>query len=162
MIVFSRKNKTSDDFFLGGRQLGPYVTAMSAEASDMSSYLLMGILVGIGLLLFFVPGLILALAYALSFFILKDNPELSAVEVLKKSRMMMRGHKFDLFWLELSFIGWIILGIITLGIGYIWLIPYMYETISVFYEDVKNGTAGLPGDAPVEKPEDFQPAAPVE
>ena len=42
-VIFSKKNKSSDDFFLGGRHLGPFVTAMSAEASDMSSYLLMGI-----------------------------------------------------------------------------------------------------------------------
>ena len=39
----SKKNKNTDDFYLGGRKLGPFVTAMSAEASDMSSYLLMGI-----------------------------------------------------------------------------------------------------------------------
>ena len=42
-IWFSKKNKTTDDFYLGGRKLGPFVTAMSAEASDMSSYLLMGV-----------------------------------------------------------------------------------------------------------------------
>ena len=42
-VVFSKKNKTTDDFYLGGRRLGPFVTAMSAEASDMSSWLLMGL-----------------------------------------------------------------------------------------------------------------------
>ena len=42
-VWFSRRNKTADDFYLGGRKLGPFVTAMSAEASDMSSYLLMGV-----------------------------------------------------------------------------------------------------------------------
>ncbi len=42
-VIYSKKNKTSEDYFLGGRGLGPWVTAMSAEASDMSSWLLMGL-----------------------------------------------------------------------------------------------------------------------
>ena len=67
---------------------------------------------------------------------------------MKKTRQMMKGHKFDYFWLCLSFIGWLLLGILTVGIGYIWLIPYMQTTIGAFYDDVKNGTAGLPSDAP--------------
>ena len=80
--------------------------------------------------------------------VLKDNPELSAIAAMKKTRQMMKGHKFDYFWLCLSFIGWLLLGILTVGIGYIWLIPYMQTTIGAFYDDVKNGTAGLPSDAP--------------
>ena len=48
-MVYSRRNKSTDDFYLGGRKLGPLVTAMSAEASDMSAYLLMG-LPGVALL----------------------------------------------------------------------------------------------------------------
>ena len=50
---------------------------------------------------------------------------------------MMKGHKFDLFWLYLSFIGWGILCIFTLGIGLLWLVPYMQTAQSSFYEDVK-------------------------
>ena len=50
----------------------------------------------------------------------------------------MKGHKMRCFLLSLSFIGWILLGILTLGIGYIWLIPYMYTTMAAFYQDVKN------------------------
>lgn len=42
-VIYSKKTKTSEDYFLGGRGLGPWVTAMSAEASDMSSWLLMGL-----------------------------------------------------------------------------------------------------------------------
>ena len=70
-------------------------------------------------------------------FILVDNPELSANEAINLSKKMMKGHKFDLFWLELSFIGWILLGLLTLGIGYFWLMPYMYTSIAGFYQDVK-------------------------
>lgn len=50
---------------------------------------------------------------------------------------MMDGHKLDLFLLELSFIGWYLLGILTLCIGYLWIVPYQYTTMAVFYEDVK-------------------------
>lgn len=116
---------------------------------NLLAMILMGIVVFIGFIFFIVPGIILALCYGLLLYVLKDNPELSAFQAMKKTRVMMRGHKFDYFWLGLSFIGWLILGVFTLGIGYIWLIPYMYTTIAVFYEDVKNGTAGLPSDAPV-------------
>ena len=109
---------------------------------------LMGMLVMLGCLFFLIPGIILALCYAILPYVLKDNPELSAIEAMKKTRQMMKGHKFDYFWLCLSFIGWLLLGILTVGIGYIWLIPYMQTTIGAFYDDVKNGTAGLPSDAP--------------
>jgi uncharacterized membrane protein len=51
--------------------------------------------------------------------------------------MMMKGHKFDLFWLWLSFIGWWFLGLLTLGIGYLWLSPYVTTSTASFYEEVK-------------------------
>ena len=67
----------------------------------------------------------------------KDFPELSVNQAINLSQKMMKGHKFDYFWLGLSFIGWILLGLLTLGIGYIWLIPYMYTSYAAFYEEVK-------------------------
>ena len=90
-----------------------------------------------GMILFVVPGIILAFAYAIVPLVLRDNPELSAVEVLQKSRMMMKGHKMDLFLLYLSFIGWAILCIFTLFIGYLWLAPYMQMTEVKFYEQIR-------------------------
>jgi uncharacterized membrane protein len=88
-------------------------------------------------LLFYIPGIVKGIAYSLSPFILKDNPELSANEAINLSQKMMKGHKFDLFFLMLSFIGWIILGAFTLGIAYMWLVPYMSATLAAFYQDVK-------------------------
>ena len=70
-------------------------------------------------------------------YILEDNPELGAVDAIHRSRMMMRGHKFDLFWLYLSFIGWFLLSLLTLGIGFLWLVPYMETAQAAFYEEVK-------------------------
>ena len=90
-----------------------------------------------GMILFVIPGIILAFAYAIVPLVLRDNPELSAVEVLQKSRMMMKGHKMDLFLLYLSFIGWAILCIFTLFIGYLWLAPYVQMTEVKFYEQIR-------------------------
>ena len=70
-------------------------------------------------------------------FILKDKPELSANQAINLSQKMMEGHKFDFFCLMLSFIGWGILAVFTLGIGYLWLAPYMSATMVAFFEDVK-------------------------
>lgn len=98
--------------------------------------LLMGVVCMLGVILFVIPGIILAFAYSMVPYLLVKHPELSATETLKASRMMMKGHKFDYFYLALSFIGWLLLGILTLGIGYFWLIPYMQTSISAFWDDV--------------------------
>lgn len=102
-------------------------------------YFLLAVKVLLWMLLFIIPGIIKSFAYAMAPFILKDNPELSALEAIKKSRLMMKGNKWRLFVLILSFIGWFLLGLLTLGIGYFWLAPYIYTTMAAFYEDVKAG-----------------------
>lgn len=89
-------------------------------------------------LLFIVPGIIKGLAYSLTPFIVKDNPQLSPNQAINLSMKMMKGHKFDLFYLYLSFIGWILLAMLTLGIGLLWVIPYMQTSRAAFYLDVKN------------------------
>ena len=88
-------------------------------------------------ILLIVPGFIMGLAYSMTPYILKDCPELSAHQAIKLSRKMMKGHKWEYFWLQLSFIGWIILGFLTLGIGYLWLMPYMLTTNAAFYQKIK-------------------------
>ena len=97
----------------------------------------MAILTFLWTLLFIIPGIIKAFSYAMTPFILDEYPELSPVEAIHRSRMMMKGHKFDLFWLYLSFIGWAILCLFTAGIGYLWLAPYMQTAEAAFYEEVK-------------------------
>lgn len=99
--------------------------------------LLMGIFSFLWMLLLIIPGFVKAFAYAMTPFILVDNPELSANQAINLSQKMMKGHKFDFFWLLLSFIGWILLGIVTLGIGFFWLMPYMSTAVAGFYLDVK-------------------------
>jgi uncharacterized membrane protein len=89
-------------------------------------------------LLLVIPGLIKAFAYSMAPFIIKDNPELSPNQAINLSVRMMKGHKFDLFWLLLSFIGWFFVCLLTLGIGFLWLMPYMQTALAAFYQEVKS------------------------
>lgn len=88
-------------------------------------------------LLLIIPGIIKSYSYSMTYYILKDNPELKNNAAIEKSMQMMDGHKMDLFLLHLSFIGWAILCLLTAGIGFIFLIPYMYTAQAHFYEDLK-------------------------
>lgn len=98
---------------------------------------LMTILIFLWSLLLVIPGIIKSFSYSMTPFILDEFPELSPSEAIHRSRMMMNGHKFDLFWLYLSFIGWGILCLFTFGIGFLWLVPYMQTAEAAFYEEVK-------------------------
>ena len=75
---------------------------------------------------------------ALAKYIAYDEPGLSGKEAVKKSKQLIQGNKGNLFVLELSFIGWAILAILTLGIGYLWLMPYINVSQICFYEELKN------------------------
>lgn len=88
-------------------------------------------------LLLVIPGIIKCYSYALTDYILKENPELRNNAAIEKSMAMMAGHKMKLFLLDLSFIGWAILCLLTLGLGLLFLQPYMQVSRAAFYEDLK-------------------------
>ena len=88
-------------------------------------------------LLFFIPGIIKSLAYSMAYYILADNPELTARQALSRSKELMNGHKMDLFILILSFIGWGLLVSFTFGIAAIYVVPYMSATVANFYNSIK-------------------------
>ncbi len=90
----------------------------------------------LGMVTLGIGAVILGLAYSMTAFVLQDNPELTTVDALKASRELMRGHKWDLFVLFLSYIGWFLLGIITCGIAFFWIQPYIYTAMAHFYEDI--------------------------
>lgn len=88
-------------------------------------------------LLFIIPGIVKSYSYAMTPYILLDRPELSATDAIKESEKMMNGHKMDLFILDLSFIGWILLSMLTCGILVLYVEPYMMATKSAFYLELK-------------------------
>lgn len=95
------------------------------------------ILCALWAILLVVPGIIKGLAYSMYPYVLRDEPDLSIWQTLKKSEAIMKGYKGKLFLLYLSFIGWFILGAFTFGILYIWLTPYIMTSTVKFYDDVR-------------------------
>ena len=87
-------------------------------------------------LLFIVPGIIKGYSYAMTPFIMAEDPNISPNDAITKSRELMDGHKWDLFWLELTFIGWHLLNILTLGIGTAFLEPYVQTARAAFYREI--------------------------
>ena len=89
-------------------------------------------------LLLVIPGIVKAYSYRMVPYILKDNPELSAIDVITKSREMMNGNKWNAFVLDLSFIGWFLLSLLTCGILSIFYTnPYYYNTCAALYTELK-------------------------
>lgn len=87
-------------------------------------------------MLFIIPGIIAAYRYRMAIFIILDDPNVTALQAIRRSKELMRGHKWELFVLDLSFIGWEFLCALTLGILYIWKLPYMRATYACFYNTV--------------------------
>ena len=83
--------------------------------------------------------------YAMTYYILNDNPEMSANDAITRSREMMDGHKWQLFCLRFSFIGWYLLSALTFGILLIVVMPYMQAAEAEFYEKLKNDELAAKG-----------------
>ena len=131
----------------------------------VTGFLMYVVMVAIGIVTLGIGAIIFGFAYAMVPYLLKDHPEMGAKEILHTSRMMMRGHKWDLFVLVFSFIGWWLLCIVTCGIALLWVGPYMNAAQAHFYEDLINQQAvDMPqatNDAPQTAPEVPQTAPKV-
>ncbi len=88
-------------------------------------------------MLFVIPGIVKSYSYAMTYYILKDNPEMSANDAITESRRMMNGNKWRLFCLDFSFIGWLLLCALTCGILTLLVAPYMETAHAAFYESLK-------------------------
>ena len=105
---------------------------------------LVGLFTGLWSMLFVIPGIVKSYSYAMAHFILLENPGMSCVDAITRSRQLMDGHKAELFVLRLSFIGWHFLCILTFGIGYLWLIPYQNAAEAAFYHNLTDPTPAKP------------------
>ncbi len=100
-------------------------------------YLLQTLFIFLWSLLFIIPGIVKTYAYALSFYVARDYPELDAKGCLAESEKLMDGHKWQLFCLDLSFIGWYFVGALCFGIGTLFVTPYHELARANFYAELK-------------------------
>jgi uncharacterized membrane protein len=105
--------------------------------TSVGAYILMLIFILLWSILLIIPGIIAAISYSMTFLIIAEDESIDAIEALKKSKEIMYGHKWKYFCLMLRFIGWALICILTLGIGFIWLLPYVQVTTVKFYEDIQ-------------------------
>lgn len=99
--------------------------------------LVVGICTVLWTLLLIIPGIIAAYRYSMTFYILADNPTMSGTDAVNASKKMMKGHKWELFVLHLSFIGWFFLCGLTMGLLAIYVVPYVHAATANFYEAIK-------------------------
>jgi uncharacterized membrane protein len=118
------------------RENNPKIENIFSGFNNFGSALIMVIFILLWTLLLIVPGVIACLRYSMAFYILSDNPDIGAMNALNKSKELMLHNKKKLFYLWISFIGWGLCCILTLGIGFLWFIPYMSLSMVNFYEDI--------------------------
>ncbi len=107
-------------------------------ANTFSAGILIVIYTFLWSLLLIIPGIIAAFSYSMTFYIMRENPEMSASQAIEASKKMMYGHKWRLFDLYFSFLGWILLCMLSFGIASIYVTPYMSVATAVFYADLKH------------------------
>ena len=116
---------------------GIYQSTISILSNNSSTSAFIVTLIGIVLLIASVIwNITKSYYYQLAYVVAAEKPELSAKEAVAESEKIMTGKRGKLFCLQLSFIGWAILGVFTLGIGYLWLVPYIQFAIVTFYKFV--------------------------
>ena len=130
-IVRDQVAQTDDLFFSFNNNL----------SNSILAYLLVVAFALIGFVLLIIPGVIVALALSQTWFILAENPSMDSYDAIMSSKKMMDGYKFKLFKIQLRLLGLGLLCLLTLGIGFLWLIPYQYVVYAKFYEEVKAANA---------------------
>ena len=99
--------------------------------------LLVGLFTFLWTLLFIIPGIVKSYAYSMAFYIKHDHPDYDWKQCMNESQRYMKGYKWQLFCLDFSFIGWILLGLLCCGIGTLWVVPYQNAARANFYENLK-------------------------
>ncbi len=144
MIVSGLLSVASARYFIGrvrgNIEPGQIESSIDGIRNNVLGSLLTGILynvfVAIGSMIFVIPGIIFSYSFSMAFYIINDHPEMTAMEALRESRRLMNGHKMQYFILNLSFIGWMLLGSLCFGVGTLWATAYMSTANAVFYEEL--------------------------
>ena len=125
-----RKTTKADDFnsLIDGVKENPL--------DQMVLGILVTLFVALWSLLFVIPGIIMLYAYSMSAYVKVDHPEYSPIQAIRASVELMRGHKWQLFVLDLSFIGWYLLSFVTFGLAAFWVAPYVAASRAEFYQEL--------------------------
>lgn len=116
--------------------VGSLFEGFKSFGDSLALYILTAIFTFLWSLLLIVPGIIKMYSYSMGSFILADRPDLSGNQARKRSMYLMKGHKWQLFCLDLSFIGWYLLSLLTLGILAFWIYPYHMTARAEFYNEL--------------------------
>lgn len=130
--VYNGEKADLQDVFYTLNETGLRTFGKSVEAN-----LLISLFTFLWSLLFVIPGIIKSYSYAMTFYIIDENPDISVEEAIDESKRIMHGNKWRLFCLDLSYIGWIFLCILTFGILYLWITPKMELARYLFYKNLK-------------------------
>ena len=120
----------------GTPQTGVLFSQFSSFGRAFCLRLVKGIFILLWSLLFIVPGIIASYRYAMASYIMSENEEMGPLDAIRASKEMMQGNKGRLFCLDLSFIGWALLSVLTLTIGGLWLTPYVQAARAAFYVEI--------------------------
>ena len=118
------------------KNIGTLFSGFKILKTAFLAKLLQNLYVFLWSLLFIIPGIVASYKYAMTGYILAENPHMSAKMALEQSERLMDGNKLRLFSLDMSFIGWHLICILSFGIGYIWLAPYIEASHAAFYCDL--------------------------
>jgi len=118
-------------------EIGQIFSGFDRFGTHLAAYLLQTLFVCLWTLLLIIPGIIAALSYSMTYFIIAEDSSISASEAITKSKKMMKGNKWKLSYLGFRFTGWFLLVMLSFGIGFLWVGPYMYVSYAKFYDDLK-------------------------
>lgn len=117
--------------------IGTMFLGFSKFLRNIRVWLLQLVFVLLWALLLIVPGIVAGLRYSMVWFVLADEPDLTAREALNRSKALTKGRLGDLFTVAISFFWWILFGFLTLGIGFLWVVPYIQTTWALIYEGMR-------------------------
>lgn len=134
----------------GEARFGQLFAGFGCFGTALGAYLLQLLFISLWTLLLIVPGIMAALSYSLTYYVLADDESIGPLQAITKSKELMYGNRWKLLCLGFRFLGWLLLCILTLGIGLLWLMPYMAVSYAQFYEDIKKtAEAAAPAPAPI-------------
>jgi uncharacterized membrane protein len=109
-------------------------------AQSTLAFILMTIIIILGFILLIIPGVVLICGLSQTFFIIADDEtNISGIDAMKKSWEMMDGYKLKFFLLNLIHMGMVILGILMLVVGIFYMLPIIYASLALFYDELKKG-----------------------